>query len=65
MNVNVWLAVLLLYSAPCVILPILSHNLTAPTAEGIRAVFFPWLAGKPKLSGSMRRVASAAHMHQH
>lgn len=28
-----------------------------PAAEGVRAVFFPWLAPKPRLSGLQRQMA--------
>lgn len=52
---NVWLAVLLLYSASCIILPIIWK-------EGIRAVFFPALAPKPRLNGRMRKAASEVHL---
>ncbi|KAL4422281.1 hypothetical protein ABPG75_008478 [Micractinium tetrahymenae] len=47
---GVWLGVLLLYSAACIILPIIWK-------EGIRAVFFPALAPKPRLSGVQRAMA--------
>ena len=33
-----------------------------PRAEGVRAVFFPSLASKPRVSGHMRKVASRVHL---
>ncbi|EFN52926.1 hypothetical protein CHLNCDRAFT_137251 [Chlorella variabilis] len=50
---GVWLGVLLLYSAACIILPIIWK-------EGIRAVFFPFLAPRPRLAGMQRSAAAAA-----
>ncbi|PRW45481.1 arginine--tRNA chloroplastic mitochondrial-like isoform X2 isoform B [Chlorella sorokiniana] len=47
---GVWLGMLLLYSAACIILPIIWK-------EGVRAVFLPWLAPKPRLSGMQRQIA--------
>lgn len=52
---GVWLGMLLLYSASCIILPII-------WAEGLRAVFFPALASKAKVTGEMRRNASLARL---
>jgi squalene monooxygenase len=49
---GVWLGLLLLYSASCIILPIIWK-------EGIRAVFFPALAPKPRVSGPQKRGAAA------
>lgn len=33
-----------------------------PPAEGIRAVFFPWLVPKPRVSGHLRKIASQTHL---
>lgn len=35
-------------------------NPTHPPAEGVRAVFFPWLASKPRLSAMQRQAADDA-----
>lgn len=48
---GVWLGVLLLYAAACIILPIIWK-------EGIRAVFFPFFASRPRLSGTQRAAAN-------
>lgn len=49
---GVWLGVLLIYSAACIILPIIWK-------EGIRAVFFPSLAPQPRLTSAQRLAAAA------
>ena len=48
---NVWMGILLIYSACCIILPIIA-------SEGVRAVFFPLLTKSPKPTNTMRRKAS-------
>jgi squalene monooxygenase len=52
---GLWLGILLLYSACCIILPII-------WAEGVRAVFFPAFASKSKVDGEMRKVASTVSL---
>ena len=47
---GVWVAVLLLYSACCIIFPIIA-------AEGVRAVFLPMLTRPPRPSAQMRKAA--------
>lgn len=34
-----------------------THPIHPPPAEGVRAVFLPWLAPKPRLSGMQRQIA--------
>mmetsp|Transcript_2983 Transcript_2983/g.8868 ORF Transcript_2983/g.8868 Transcript_2983/m.8868 type:complete len:139 (+) Transcript_2983:3400-3816(+) len=46
-------SVALIYTACCIILPIVR-------TEGLRAVFFPFLATTPKPSASMRKAARSA-----
>ena len=50
---GVFSSVALIYTAACLIVPIIK-------AEGIRAVFFPMLAGKPSPSADMRRAAESS-----
>lgn len=48
---GVWMGLALIYAACCIIFPIIA-------AEGVRAVFFPFLAKAPRPGSHMRRIAS-------
>jgi squalene monooxygenase len=52
---NVWMGVLLIYAACCIILPIIAK-------EGVRAVFMPFLTRNPKPVGKLRREASRVRL---
>lgn len=52
---NVWASVMLIYTAVCIILPIIR-------SEGIVAVFFPYLSRKPTPDAQMKRIASQVQM---
>jgi len=47
----VWVAVMLIYSAASIIFPIIA-------AEGVRAVFLPFLTRPPRASSQLRKAAS-------
>ena len=52
---KVWMGLLLIYSACCIILPIIAK-------EGVRAVFLPFLTKPPKPGSKLRREASQINL---
>lgn len=52
---GLWMGILLIYSACCIIFPIIRD-------EGFRAVFLPFFAGQPKIKGELRKAASELNL---